>query len=318
MKFLVITGCSGFIGGEIVRKLNKMGYENLILVDDFSDGLKAQHLFSTKFYDIFHFSQLHDWIEKNHVDIDCIFHQGAISATTEWDGNKLINQNYKFTIDLIDQARRFNFKLIYASSAAVYGNRENFKESAENLKPKNFYAMSKLLIDKYLIRNLQDTDKIVGLRYFNVFGMNEKHKGNMASPVYTFWQQCKNDRVIRVFGETDDRHYDNHLRDFVSVDTIVDINIWFWRNSLAQGIFNAGTGESYSFYAIAEMISKIYNEIYGKQVNIELIKFPDHLIPGYQFFTRADLKKIRSVGFDYEFPTIENSIKNQISPDENK
>lgn len=291
---IVITGAAGLIGSNLIKKLNRLGYFNILAVDDLTDGAKFRNLVGC---------QISDYLEKDDflaliqtpykaLDIEVIFHQGACSATTEWNGRYLVKNNYEYSKSVYEFCTKNAVPLIYASSASVYGLQVECCETAESLRPLNPYGYSKLLFDNYVSQQENRTSQIVGLRYFNVYGPGESHKGDMASVIFHFYNQLVETGKCRLFGDYDGFLAGTQSRDFIYVEDIVDINIWMWKNPHVSGVFNCGTGASTTFNAIAqELIS------YLGSGEITYVDFPESLKGCYQSRTCADIKKLRSVGY---------------------
>ena len=294
---IVVTGGAGFIGSNIVKGLNDRGIEDILVVDSLKYSEKHLNLNSLKFKD---FLPMEDFMDKldTFTNISIISHQGACSDTMETDGAFMMKNNYEFSKQLYNFCRRKEIKFIYASSASVYGNGDKgFKEEVSNEYPLNIYAYSKFLFDQYVRSNAGSSkNQVVGLRYFNVYGPQENHKGKMASVFFHFFNQAKETGIIKVFEGSK-----NFLRDFVFVDDIVNINLHFHDNNIS-GIFNCGTGECKSFYDVAMAIKEQFP---GKNVKIEEIPFPDKLKGKYQAYTKADLENLRKIGkYDKEMTDI--------------
>jgi len=285
---IIVTGGAGFIGSNIVKGLNDKGIEDIIIVDDLRHSEKHLNLNSLKFKD---FIPAEDFFNKLNAidDISAISHQGACSDTMETDGAFMMRNNYEFSKQLFNYCSKERIKFIYASSASVYGNGDNgFKEDVNNEYPLNIYAYSKFLFDQYVRNNIKASkNQVVGLRYFNVYGPQEKHKGTMASVFFHFYNQAKETGIIKVFEGSK-----NFLRDFVFVDDIVSINQHFYDNNIS-GIFNCGTGQCRSFYDVALAVKESFPD---KEVKIEEIPFPEKLKGKYQAYTKADLENLRNIG----------------------
>jgi len=235
-----------------------------------------------------------------------IFHQGACSATTEWDGKFLMENNYEFSKELFHFCQDVGAPLIYASSASVYGlGASGFEEVESCERPLNAYAFSKLAFDNYVFRSGKKlVSQVVGLRYFNVYGPGEDFKDGMASPVFAFHKQLAETNEVKVFGASHGYEAGEHLRDFVYVDDCVSVNLWFSENPQSSGIFNVGTGRASSFNEVAT--NAIKNKGDG---SVRYIDFPSHLREHYQSYTCADLTKLRSVGYQGDFLTIQEGME---------
>jgi ADP-L-glycero-D-manno-heptose 6-epimerase len=308
IAMIIVTGGAGFIGSNLVRALNNLGEYDILVVDNLTNGHKFQNLVDC---------QVKDYCDKNDFfnlmrsgaalsdDVDVVFHQGACSVTTEWDGRYMLNNNYEFSKTLFHYCQKREIPFIYASSAAIYGLNKNSYEHPRNEHPLNVYGYSKLLFDQYL-RHFLDTAKsqVVGLRYFNVYGPREGHKGSMASVIWHFNQQMQKERKIKLFGAYGGYAAGEHLRDFVYVDDIVAANLWFWRHPDKGGIYNVGTGKARSFNDVAREVVAWYQ---GGE--IEYIPFPEHLAGSYQSFTQADLNALHGIGYKDKFTEIESGVK---------
>lgn len=308
---IIVTGGGGFIGSNLIRELNAMGHENILVIDDLTNGRKLTNLFTAKINDIRSFKEIDDILETCDPDkITAIFHLGACSDTMEWDGDFVLNVNYKFSKKLLDFAVLGQIPFIYASSASVYGLNKSSEIIDANEKPINVYAYSKLLFDQY-VRSVLPTvnSQIVGLRYFNVYGPGEQHKGNMASVVYHFYNQVIDTGNISIFGSYNEIAAGEHSRDFVHVADTVETKIWFMHNPEVSGIFNVGTGNSFTYNILAKYICEWFEQHRGIVPNIEYIQFPERLKGSYQDFTRADISSLRKVGFEHEFFKLEQGLR---------
>ena len=293
---IVVTGGAGFIGSNIVKGLNILGHKDILVVDDLTDGTKFSNLVDldiTDYMDKDEFISL--VIAGEDLDIDVIFHQGACSSTTEWDGKFMMENNYNYSKDLLHYCLDFDIPFLYASSAATYGGRsDNFIEDRDYEKPLNVYGYSKFLFDQYVREILPNANsQICGFRYFNVYGPRESHKGSMASVAFHLNEQITKGEKPKLFVGSD-----NFKRDFIYVSDVVDVNLWFWENKIS-GIFNCGTGRAESFQSVADAVLN-----YHQKGEIDYIPFPDNLKGRYQSFTQADLTKFRKTGCPIEFKTV--------------
>ena len=294
---IIVTGGAGFIGSNIVKGLNNRGIEDIIIVDSLKHSEKHLNLNSLKFKDFLSKEIFLDKLDSI-GNISAVSHQGACSDTMETDGDFMMKNNYEFSKQLYNFCSKKEIKFIYASSASVYGNGDKgFKEDVSSEYPLNVYAYSKYLFDQYVRSNAASSkNQIVGLRYFNVYGPQENHKGKMASVFFHFYNQAKETGVIKVFEGSK-----NFLRDFVFVDDIVNINLHFHDNNIS-GIFNCGTGQAKSFYDVATAIKEQFS---GKEIKIEEIPFPEKLKGKYQAYTKADLENLRNTGkYDKEMSDV--------------
>lgn len=308
---IIVTGGVGFIGSNLVNYLNLMGYDDILIIDNFIDGKKLLNIKNLKFKDLIPAENFYLNIERYlKKDIEVIFHQGACSDTTNWDGDFILKKNYSSSKALLHEALKNNTKFIYASSASVYGLGENgFNENQVCENPLNPYALSKLFFDNY-VRNIikkNDHVSIAGLRYFNVYGINEFHKNEMSSVVLKFYNQLKKKKIAKLFKGSHGLKNGEHQRDFVHVDDCAKVNYWLFKNEFKSGIFNVGTGISRKFNDIANILIKILN--YGE---IEYVDFPEKLINQYQHNTKADISLLKKIGYNQKFISLENGIKKYI------
>lgn len=293
---IVVTGGAGFIGSNIVKGLNDLGHKDILVVDDLTDGTKFSNLADLDIADYMDKDEfIAEIISGENLDIEVIFHQGACSSTTEWDGKFMMENNYNYSKDLLHYCLDFDIPFLYASSAATYGGRsDNFIEERSYEKPLNVYGYSKFLFDQYVREILpQASSQICGFRYFNVYGPRENHKGSMASVAFHLNEQINKGEKPKLFTGSD-----NFRRDFIYVGDVVEVNLWFWKNNVS-GIFNCGTGRAESFQSVADAVLN-----YHQKGEIDYIPFPDHLKGRYQSFTQADLTKFRKTGCPIEFKTV--------------
>jgi ADP-L-glycero-D-manno-heptose 6-epimerase len=308
----IVTGGAGFIGSNLVRALLKSKQEEVIVVDNLVEGRKFLNIADSAISDYMDQGEFLSRIEKDRAflsNIKCVFHQGACSDTTEWDGHYMMKNNFTYSKILLHACLDQNVRFIYASSAAVYGSSMNFKEQVENEKPLNIYGYSKLLFDQY-VRKLKLTNKqqVVGLRYFNVYGPRESHKGSMASVAYHFNKQIEAKGSANLFKGSHGYKDGEQQRDFIYVDDVCAVNLWFLLNAHISGIYNLGTGNPSSFNAVANAIIN-----WHKKGNINYIDFPDDLENAYQSFTSADLDNFRRTGCDIEFSDINQGINQYLN-----
>jgi ADP-L-glycero-D-manno-heptose 6-epimerase len=303
----VVTGGAGFIGCNLVHALIERGHDDIVVVDDLRDGHKFVNIADLPIADYF---DKDDFIARLSSDkslasgIQAIFHQGACSETTEWDGRYMMKNNYTYSQALLHHCLAHGTPYIYASSAAVYGGSERFSEEPQFERPLNVYGYSKLQFDRYVRRLLPEADtQVVGLRYFNVYGPHEQHKGSMASVAFHFSNQVVTDGEARLFTGSDGYGDGEQLRDFVYVDDVCDVNLWFLENPDVSGVFNTGTGRAQTFNDVANAVIKWH----GKG-SIRYIPFPDNLKGAYQSYTQADLTGLRASGCDVEFRPVEKGV----------
>lgn len=305
---IVVTGGAGFIGSNIVKALNERGRNDIIVVDDLSDGTKFVNIADCDIADYMDQDDFLAQIKSGDAfaaPIEVIFHEGACSSTTEWDGRYIMHNNYNYSKTLLHYCLENNAQFIYASSASVYGGGSVFVEGIENESTLNMYGYSKFLFDQY-VRRLLPTSKsqIVGFRYFNVYGPREQHKGTMSSVAFHFNNQIAAGENVKLFRGIDGYEDGEQRRDFIYVGDAVNVNLWFLDNPKASGIFNVGTGRSQSFNDVANAVIA-----YHGRGEVEYIPFPDHLKGRYQSFTEADITQLRAAGYNVEFKTVEQGVR---------
>ena len=308
---IVVTGGAGFIGANIVKALNARGRNDVMVVDDLRDGTKFVNLADCTLAD---YLDKDDFLARVKVallgesvdlpKIEAIFHEGACSDTTEWDGHYMMENNFEYSKVLLNYCEQQGIPFLYASSAATYGGSEVFKEVPECEKPLNVYGYSKLLFDQHVRSRWSElTTQVVGFRYFNVYGPREQHKGKMASVAYHNHLQILNGETLKLFGAYGGYEAGMQSRDFVYVGDVVDVNLWFLDHPDQSGIFNLGTGRAEPFKAIGEAVIDFYGK--GK---IDYIAFPEELKGRYQSYTRADISNLRESGCDIEFKTVAQGV----------
>ena len=308
---IIVTGGAGFIGSNIVQGLNARGIDDVLVVDDLTDGTKFKNIVDARIADYMDKDDFLDGIlggDFDDIKIEAIFHQGACSSTTEWDGQFMMENNYEYSKTLLSFCQSKNVPFIYASSASVYGGGSVFKEDLANEEPLNVYGYSKFLFDQYVRKlgssNHQDiTSQVVGLRYFNVYGPREQHKGSMASVAFHLNNQILEKGGVKLFAGCDGYGDGEQVRDFVYVSDVVDVNLWFLDNPAVSGIFNCGTGKSQPFNDVAKGVLD-----HHKKGSLSYIPFPDHLVGHYQSFTEADLTELRATGCNVSFKTVNEGV----------
>ena len=303
---IIVTGGAGFIGSNLVQGLNARGITDILVVDDLTDGRKCLNLSDAHIRDYLDKDDFLARIQsgKDFGPITAIFHQGACSATTEWDGRFVMNVNYQYSKTLLHWCLERQVPFYYASSASVYGEGPVFKEAREHEHPLNAYAFSKFQFDVYL-RGLpaKIASPVVGLRYFNVYGPREQHKGGMASVAFHLNNQLRDGDSVRLFEGCDGYGPGEQRRDFIHVDDVVAVNLWLLDNPQVSGIYNCGTGRAQSFNDVANAVL----EFHGRG-RLDYIPFPDHLKGRYQSFTEADIGALRAAGYDAPFLTVEQGV----------
>lgn len=307
----IVTGGAGFIGSNLVRALIERGVEDVVVVDDLTDGHKIVNIADLAIADYMDKDELLVRLANEKAfakNITAILHQGACSATTEWDGRFMMENNYHYSQKLLHSCLSNRTQFIYASSASVYGSSSEFVEDPLFENPLNVYGYSKIQFDRYVRRVAKDSDsQVVGLRYFNVYGPREQHKGSMASVAFHLNNQLREDGEARLFTGTDGYADGEQVRDFVYVDDACNVNLWFLDHPEVSGIFNTGTGRAQSFNDVANAVIKWHGK--GK---IRYIPFPDHLVGAYQSYTEADLTQLRQTGCDVEFRPVEVGVKDYL------
>ncbi|USD65135.1 ADP-glyceromanno-heptose 6-epimerase [Vibrio sp. SCSIO 43136] len=304
---IIVTGGAGMIGSNIVKALNEAGHNDILVVDNLKNGKKFKNLVDL---DITDYMDRDDFLTQimagdDFGPIEAVFHQGACSATTEWDGKYMMLNNYEYSKELLHYCLEREIPFLYASSAATYGGRnDNFIEEREFEGALNVYGYSKQQFDNYVRRLTEDAaahgeqlSQITGFRYFNVYGPREDHKGSMASVAFHLNNQILAGENPKLFERSDD-----FKRDFVYVGDVCKVNLWFWENGVS-GIFNCGTGRAEPFSEVAKAVIKHH----GKG-EVETIPFPEHLKGAYQEYTQADLTKLRAAGCDVEFKTVAEGV----------
>lgn len=297
---IIVTGGAGMIGSNIVKALNDLGRTDILVVDNLKDGTKFINLVDL---DIADYCDKEDFIASiiagdDLGDIDAVFHEGACSATTEWDGKYLMQNNYEYSKELLHYCLDREIPFFYASSAATYGDRTEFIEERQFESPLNAYGYSKFLFDQYVRAVLPEANSpVCGFKYFNVYGPREQHKCSMASVAFHLNNQILKGENPKLFAGSE--HF---LRDFVYVGDVAKVNIWAWQNNIS-GIYNLGTGNAESFKAVAEAVIKHH----GKG-EIETIPFPEHLKSRYQEYTQANLGKLRAAGYNGTFKTVAEGV----------
>lgn len=308
---IIVTGGAGFIGSNLVKQLN-VTYPTIpiVIVDDLTDGIKFKNINDCKIADYLDQQYFLEKIKKNEFfpKLKAVFHKGACSTTTEWNGKYLMENNFEYSKLLLHYCLIRKIPFVYASSASVYGVGNVFKEELQYEKPSNVYAYSKYLFDQY-VRNLLPKAKsqIVGLRYFNVYGPRENHKGNMASVVLHADRQLRETGFINLFQGSDGYGDGEQQRDFIYVDDAVNINLWFLQ-SKKNGIYNVGTGHSASFNTLAQAVIDFHG-----QGEIRYISFPKSLQGCYQSFTQADISKLKAIGYAGSFKSVTEGVKTYLS-----
>lgn len=312
---IIVTGGSGFIGSALIWRLNQLGIEDIIVVDDFSKNENWRNLVQLRYADVFDKEDFGhmlsgDFLKK--FEVDTIFHLGAYSSTTKRNFRKLMMNNYEYTKFLCERALDSDVRFIYASSAATYGDGSKGYDDDESklntLRPLNGYGYSKHMFDLWAKRS-RVLDKIVGLKYFNVYGPNEYHKGEMRSVVNKCFDQIKEKGKARLFKSANPDYKDgDQSRDFLYIKDAVDMTLFFWDNRIVNGIYNIGTGEANSFN---DLIKPVFKSI-GIKENIEYFDMPEILKEKYQYYTKANIKKLRDSGYINPIMKIEDAVTDYV------
>lgn len=322
---IIVTGAAGFIGSNIVKALNQRGRTDIIAVDNMKKADKFRNLVDCEIAD---YLDKEDFIElfldgAFDGDVDAVLHQGACSDTMETDGRYMMGNNYRYTLDLFEYCQTEEIPLLYASSAAVYGGGSVFKESREYEGPLNVYGYSKFLFDQIVRRRWNErTSQIVGFRYFNVYGAREQHKGRMASVAYHHFNQFQAEGKVKLFEGYGGYANGEQRRDFVSVEDVVKVNLFFLDNPDKSGIFNLGTGRAQSFNDVAVASVNACRVASGQerltlpqlveQGILSYIDFPEALKGKYQSFTQADIGALRAAGYADDFLSVEEGVRRYV------
>lgn len=318
---VVVTGAAGMIGSNLVHGLNAIGIDDVLAVDDLTEGAKYRNLLGATISDYFDRTEFYDRFALGELGrIDAIFHQGACSNTMEHNGRYMLESNYRASKDLLDVCQSQGTRLFYASSAATYGDTAAFREAPEHERPLNVYGYSKLLFDN-IVRRMLPTARfqVAGFRYFNVYGPREQHKGRMASVACHHFAELRETGKVQLFGEYGGCGPGEHTRDFVFVDDVVAVNLWFLRHPERSGIFNVGTGRAQPFNDIAYATINASRAERGEaplslqqqisQGLIEYVPFPQALVGKYQCHTQADLTALRATGCDLQFADVAMGVR---------
>ncbi|MDO9401150.1 MAG: ADP-glyceromanno-heptose 6-epimerase [Polaromonas sp.] len=321
---IVVTGAAGFIGSNIIRGLNARGIDDIIAVDDLLEGDKFRNLADLQIADYIDVDDFYDlFAEAAFGDVEAVFHEGACSDTMESDGKYMMDNNYTLSCELFAACQEQGTRLLYASSAATYGGSATFRESPEFEKPLNVYGYSKLLFDQKLRRELGSDFsgapiQVAGFRYFNVYGPREQHKGRMASVAFHQFNQFRADGKVKLFGEYGGYGAGGQMRDFVFIDDVVAVNLWFLDHPQTSGLFNLGTGKAQPFNDVAlAVVNTLRQQRMEKPLTLEqaahdglidYIAFPAALVGKYQSYTQADLTALREAGCSHVFADVQTGV----------
>ena len=332
MTRIVVTGAAGFIGSNIIKGLNARGMDDIIAVDDLKQGDKFRNLATLRIADYVDADTFYDDFATGHFgQVEAVFHEGACSDTMELDGKYMMANNYTLSRDLFLACQKRGSRLLYASSAATYGGSSTFREEPAFEHPLNVYGYSKLLFDQRMRRECGNqfertkagrTNQVVGFRYFNVYGPQEQHKGRMASVAFHQFNQFQSEGRVKLFGEYGGYAAGGQMRDFVYIDDVVAVNLWFFDHPTASGIFNLGTGLAQPFNDVAISVVNTLLEQRGEaplpleeavtRGLIEYVSFPDALRGKYQSYTQADLSALRAAGCDHAFANVQTGVRNYV------
>ena len=322
---VVVTGAAGMIGSNLVHGLNAIGIDDVIAVDDLTDGPKYRNLVGARLSDYFDKSEFYARFAKGDFGkVDAVLHEGACSDTMEHNGRYMLDTNYRCSKDLLDACQAQGTRLLYASSAATYGASSSFREEPEFEQPLNVYGYSKLLFDNVVRRMLPGpqsgkTPQVAGFRYFNVYGPREQHKGRMASVAFHHFNQFRETGKVKLFADYGGYGPGAHSRDFIYVADVVAVNLWFLQNPAKSGVFNLGTGHAQPFNDVALASVNAARALKGTaalplsalvaQGLVEYVPFPDALVGKYQSFTQADLTRLRAAGCEHAFADVATGVK---------
>ena len=328
MTRIVVTGAAGFIGSNLIRGLNNRGLSDIIAVDDLTQGDKFRNLADLQIADYVDADVFYNAFEADaYGKVEAIFHEGACSDTMESNGKYMMQNNYATSVQLYQSCQKRGARLLYASSAATYGGSDTFREAPAFEHPLNVYGYSKLLFDQRMRRECGAsferalaglTRQVIGFRYFNVYGPHEQHKGRMASVAFHQFNQFRAEGKVRLFGKYGGYAAGSQMRDFVFIDDVVAVNLWFFDHPEISGIFNLGTGRSQPFNDVASSVVNALRQSNGQapltlealvsKGLLEYIPFPDALRGKYQCYTQADLSALRATGCDHDFADVQTGV----------
>ncbi len=311
---IIVTGGAGFIGSAFVWKLNQEGIEDIVIVDQLGSDDKWKNLVNLRFADYIHKDEFMNLVLADEVPFEAsaVIHMGACSSTTERDADYLWENNYLYSRELAEWALRHNARFIYASSAATYGDGSlSFSDDHEKinqLKPINMYGYSKQIFDLWVLKNKLE-DKMVGIKFFNVFGPNEYHKGDMTSVIYKAFNQIRETGKMRLFKSYRKEYPDGgQMRDFIYVKDCLNVMWWFLKNPEVKGIYNLGTGKARTW---KDLIKAVFASL-ERKANIQYIEMPVALRNQYQYFTEAQMNKLKSAGCPVTFAPLEETVRDYV------
>jgi ADP-L-glycero-D-manno-heptose 6-epimerase len=315
----IVTGAAGFVGANLVKALNERGETDIVAVDNLTRADKFRNLVDCEIADYLDKAEFRARIARGEMGRpDVVFHQGACSDTMETDGRYMLDNNFRYSLELLDWCQANKVPYIYASSASVYGLGPVYAERRENEKPLNVYGYSKFLFDQVIRRRLRSlTAPVIGLRYFNVYGPREAHKGSMASVAFHHVNQFRADGKVRLFEGSHGYANGEQQRDFIHVDDAVAVNLFF-RERPTSGLYNVGTGRAQAFNDVALTVVNTLRRRAGEpplalaeavaQGRIDYVPFPEALRGKYQAYTQADLAQLRAAGHTRPFATVEQGV----------
>ncbi len=309
----IVTGGAGFIGRNVVAALNQRGIEDILIVDDLGSGEKWKNLVGLAFEDVMGIENFRELIGEYAFDeLETVFHLGACSSTTEEDADYLLDNNYRYSRELCEWCLSNDVRLIYASSAATYGDGalgySDEDEQTPGYRPLNMYGLSKQLFDLWALRKGL-FDRIVGLKYFNVFGPFEDHKGDMRSVVHKAYNQILSTGTVELFKSYKEDYADGQQqRDFLYVKDAVEVPLFFHDHQEVSGLFNCGSGDARTW---VDLVTTLFTAM-GREPNIKFIDMPETLRSRYQYFTQADGRKLRAAGYDRPFTPLEEGVKDYV------
>lgn len=312
-KVILLTGAAGFIGSYLLGYLNKKGFSNIIIADDFSEEDKWFNFDSKQFIAKVEREQLFEWLKKKQPQIDFVFHLGARTDTTEFDYSVHEKLNVQYSKSIWNYCADKNIPLVYASSAATYGNGDlgynDDHEIVEKLQPLNPYGISKNEFDKWALKQAAQPPFWAGLKFFNVYGPNEYHKGRMASVIFHSFNQVKSTGKVKLFrSHKPDFKDGQQLRDFIYVEDVARVCYWLMENPIASGLYNLGTGKARTF----EDLVKATFTAMSREPVIEYIDMPEDIRDKYQYFTEADMTKLRVAGYEEKFYSLEDGVADYV------
>ena len=319
--YTIVTGAAGFIGSNLVKALNERGVDRIIAVDNLKRADKFKNLVDCEIVD---YLDKQEFIERLTAgdfdgDVQAIFHEGACSDTMEMDGRYMMENNFRYSLQMLDWCLEQEVPLLYASSAATYGGSSEFREERRFEAPLNVYGYSKFLFDQIVRQRLpQAASQVVGFRYFNVYGPRESHKGRMASVAFHHYNQFRAEGKVKLFEGCDGYANGEQKRDFVYVGDVAKVNLFFLDHPDQSGIFNLGTGRAQSFNELAAANVNSIRALSGEahlslgelqqKGFIEYVPFPEALRGKYQSFTQADLTRLRQAGYTGTFASVEEGV----------